>query len=278
MKMEKECHAICRIVKIKSYSELSAVNAHNNRLHYTDNADPTKKHLNKRLIGSSDIVHDLKKLYNEKNIVKLRKNGVLAVEMILAFSPDWIKDGKNYRADASEKVKSWVKASLNWAKNKFGDNVVSCIYHGDETSPHLHLVLAVSYLDEKRMCWKLSADHFFGSKAKLIELQTSCAQSVEALGLKRGVRGSKASHQTLKQFYSKLNKAAEVSISKGINGPSREPEAFAEWEDRFAQHLEEKTEQEELYLAEIEYWKTRYMHAVGQSPKPQLPKPRITRH
>lgn len=271
-------YSICRIVKIKSYSELSAVSAHNSRLHYTDNADPAKRHLNKCLVGSSDIVHDLKKLYQEKNIAKLRKNGVLAVEMILAFSHEWIKDGKNYRTDASEKVKSWVKASLHWAKNKFGDNVVSCTYHGDETSPHLHLVLGVSYHDEKRMCWKLSADHFFGSKAKLVELQTSCAQSVASLGLKRGVRGSKASHQTLKQFYSQVNKAAEVSISRGINPPDRAPQAFAEWEDLLAQNLEEKTEQEELFLAEIEYWKTRYMHAVGQSPKPQLPKPRITRH
>lgn len=270
--------AILRIEKIKSYSQLRAVSDHNHRHQATENADPAKRNVNKCLVGSSDIVRDLKGLYDAKGIEKLRKNGVLAIEMVLAFSPDWIKEGTGYRTDTRTMLSKWVKCCLAWAKSQFGDNVVNCVYHGDETSPHLHLVLGVSYRDEKRNRWKLSADHFFGSKSKLVALQTSHADAVKSLGLQRGVKGSKASHQTLKQFYNQLNKAAAVSLKRGIEQPDRTPEVFTDWQERLAENLEEQSERELLYLAEIEYWKTRYICAVGQPAKQETQKPRLSRH
>lgn len=269
--------AIMRIEKIKTYSQLRVVSDHNYRQRFTDNANPAKQHLNKCLIGSSDIVSDLKALYQDKSIHKLRKNGVLAVEMVLAFSPEWIKAGEGYRTDTKVMLSRWVKTCIAWARSTFGDNVVNCVYHGDETSPHLHLVLGVSYRDAKRNCWKLSADHFFGSKAKLSALQTSHATAVEPLGLQRGIKNSKASHQTLQQFYKQLNKAKEVSIQKQIEKPGRTPEAFAAWEERLAESLDEHTERELLYLAEAEYWKARYMCAVGKQPEQESILTRIKR-
>lgn len=134
-------YAIMRIEKIKTYSQLKYVSDHNNRHHYTDNADPKKRHLNKILLGSSDISQDLKLLYQKKDIKDLRKNGVLAVEMILSFSPERIKEASGYKRDANVFVNKWVQSSLNWLKTQFGDRVVNCIYHGDELTPHLHIVL-----------------------------------------------------------------------------------------------------------------------------------------
>lgn len=271
-------YAIMRIEKIKNYTQLRVVSDHNFRQRFTDNANPARQHLNKCLIGSSDIVSDLKALYQKRGIEKLRKNGVLAVEMVLAFSPEWIKEGAYYRANTKIMLTGWVKACVSWAKSQFGDNLINCVYHGDETSPHLHLVLGVSYLDEKKSCWKLSADHFFGSRAKLSSLQTSHANAVEPLGLQRGMKNSKASHQTLQQFYKQLNKAKELSIQKQIEQPGRTPQAFAAWEERIADSLDEHTEREHLYLAEAQYWKSRYMQAVGNQPEQEISRARIKRH
>lgn len=270
--------AIMRIEKIKSYSTLRVVSDHNHRHRHTENVNPAKRHVNKCLVGSTDIVSDLKALYERKGISKLRKNGVLAVEMVLAFSPEWLKEGKLYRTDAKVLLSRWVKACLAWARTTFGDNVVNCVYHGDETSPHLHLVIGVSYRDTKRNGWRLSADHFFGSRAKLSALQTSHANAVEPLGLDRGIRNSKASHQTLQQFYKQLNKAKEVSIQQQIEHPGRTPEAFAAWEERLAESLDEHTERESLYIAEAEYWKAQYMRAVGERPEQDSSIARIRRH
>lgn len=271
-------YSFCRIVKIKTYGQLKFKSQHNHRQCVVENADPTKQHLNKCLIGSTDIEADLKALYSAKGITKLRKNGVLAVEMILAFSPEWLREGSSYRKNAKKMLTEWVKTCITWAKCQFGDNVVSCVYHGDETSPHLHLVLGVSYHEPKKNIWKLSADHYFGSKAKLVNLQTSHALAVEHLGLKRGTRGSKASHLTLKQFYTQLNKAKEVSLERQIALPGRTPRAFAEWEEKLAQSLDEHTERESLYLAEAEYWKAQYMRAVGEHPEQKSGIVRTRRH
>lgn len=274
-------YAILRIEKIKHFSSLKMVSDHNHRHFYTDNADPTRRHLNRCLIGTSDIVHDVKQLYASKQIDKFRKNGVLAIELLLTFSPEWLKEPSGqYCADANARVKSWIQTCLIWAKKQFGDNVVNCVYHGDERTPHLHFVLGVSYWDKKRHCWRLSADRFFGTRAKLTALQSSHAQAVEPLGLQRGIQGSRASHQTLQQFYSQLNEAAKVSIAKGLPEPGRTPHAFAQWQSTIRElsdeYHTEQTEQEQLYLAEIEYWKTRYMYAVGK-PKPNQPA-RVTKH
>ena len=262
--------AILRIDKIHSVKQLVAVGKHNTREHYTSNVDPARKHLNRVLVGSKDIAGDLMRLYESWGVEKFRKNGVLAVEMILAFSPSWIKnDDGTYVQDAKQKVRVWTRACVTWAQAKFGENLVNCIYHGDETSPHLHLVLGVGYYDKKRNCQRLSADRFFGSRAKLSQLQTDHADAVAHLGLKRGMQGSKATHQTLKQFYREVHKAKVICAEVGLPSSEATPKAFTEWQRHIQQLSHERENEfaarEELYQAEISYWKALYCDALTQS-------------
>ena len=278
--MSAEPTVVCRIEKIKTIPELVAVGKHNTREHRTDKADPTRRHLNRILVGSSDIAGDVMQRYKGWGIEKFRKNGVIAVEMVLSFSPTWIK-GENgvYLPDAKLKVTDWVKACMNWAKNRFGENLVSCIYHGDETTPHLHLVLGVGYHDKKRDCMRLSADHFFGSKAKLSQLQTDHAEAVAHLGLKRGVQGSKVTHQTLQQFYREIHKAKIACKEADLPAPDPTPQAFTQWQKHIRQLSHEREEEfaarEELYLAEIAYWKSRCNDLLTQAYSPPATKPRL---
>ncbi len=261
---------VCRIEKIHTVPQLTAIGKHNTRVHNTDNADPNRRHLNRILVGSPDIADDLMKLYKSWGIEKFRRNGVLAVEMVLSFSPTWIKRGDGvYLPDARQKVTSWVKACITWAQSRFGENLISCIYHGDETTPHLHMVLGVGYHDKKRDCKRLSADRFFGSRAKLSQLQTDHAAAVAHLGLKRGMQGSKTKHQTLRQFYSEVNKAEVACRETNLTPPeTNTPQAFTQWQRHIQQLSNEREDEfearEELYLAEIAYWKSRYNDLLTQ--------------
>lgn len=273
--MSTEPTAICRLEKIHTVQQLAAVGKHNTRAHNTDNADPARRHLNRILVGSPDIAGDLLQRYKAWGIEKFRKNGVLAVEMVLSFSPTWIKaeDGV-YLHDAKQKVSGWVSACVKWAQSRFGENLVSCIYHGDETTPHLHLVLGVGYQDKKRNCKRLSADRYFGSRAKLSQLQTDHADAVAHLGLKRGMQGSKAKHQTLRQFYREVNKAEIACREADLPAPEPTPQAFTQWQRHIRQLSNEREDEfaarEELYLAEIAYWKSRYNDLLVQVNTPAV--------
>ena len=62
---------------------------------------------------------------------------------------------------------------------------------------------------------KLNAKHFTGGKKVLSQLQTDFAQDVgQRHGLERGIEGSQAKHQTVKEFYAQVNQPIkEVQLS-----------------------------------------------------------------
>ena len=62
---------------------------------------------------------------------------------------------------------------------------------------------------------KLNAKHFTGGKKVLSQLQTDFAKDVgQRHGLERGIEGSQAKHQTIKEFYAQVNQPIkEVQLS-----------------------------------------------------------------
>ena len=65
---------------------------------------------------------------------------------------------------------------------------------------------------------RLNAKNWLGGKAKLSKIQTDFAKDVgQPFGLDRGIKGSKARHTTVSQFYAAINAPApavpEVEIS-----------------------------------------------------------------
>ena len=89
------------------------------------------------------------------------------------------------------------------------DNVVGWSIHRDELAPHL-----VAYIVPLKD-GKLNAKHFTGGKKVLSQLQTDFAQDVgQRHGLERGIEGSQAKHQTVKEFYAQVNQPIkEVQLS-----------------------------------------------------------------
>jgi transcriptional regulator with XRE-family HTH domain len=90
-------------------------------------------------------------------------------------------------------------------------NIISTALHLDESTPHM-VVYAVPINANGR----LAAKDFLGGREKLSQLQTDFHQLVGVPnGLERGVKGSSASHQTVKRFYSNISNLAEPpSVSK----------------------------------------------------------------
>jgi len=190
--------AIMRMEKHKNFQTIKAASNHHYRKNLTLNANPKIK--NKRLIGSENIDQDVEKIINEK-CIKLRKNGIKALEFVCTASPDF------FELSDDADIQKFSDKALAWAQNEFGkENVVNAVLHLDETTPHLHLTVVPVDSTEKKKGAKvrLNADKWIGGKEKLSKLQDSFFESVKCFGLERGIKGSKAKHTKVKQYYNIL--------------------------------------------------------------------------
>lgn len=196
--------AICRTKKMKTKGNIGGQAAHVERTSETLNANSKIKNL--ILKGTGNMLVDYEARMCELNIPKIRKNAVLAVDFMLTASPDFFqKNGKRDR----EKTVEFIKAANNWLQKKWGDDLVSVTAHFDEKTPHIH-ALIIPAKDGK-----LNARHFFGGREKMSALQDDFYQAVSHLGLDRGLKNSKAEHQKIQKYYTKVNKIEEVT--SGLN-------------------------------------------------------------
>lgn len=229
--MHEEDFAILRTSKIKSVDQIRLAGEHLTRARSTLNANPNRTKFNRVLLGSSDPVAAFKKRIAEHGITTLRKNGVLAVELLLAFSPKWLSN--NDRTISAKRLSGWCNTCTDWLKTRYGANILSCVIHFDESSPHIHAIVVP--LTEKfnkksgRIKASLSARDMIGGSAKLIELQDSYANAVSHLGLKRGIKGSKATHTEVKDFYKFVAEGNRLAQKLHIEGPSSDPQLAAGW-------------------------------------------------
>ena len=196
--------AILRVKKLKTVRDVSRAGNHNMRCHENAarNADPERTHLNRTLIGTTQVLGDVLERYEEIG-KKPRKNGVLATEMVLSFSPEAIPpEGK--------KLDEWVKANKKFVSRLVGEeNIINMTLHLDETTPHLHVILVPVHTATKKGKPSVSHKHYFGDPqrekgkkhvSKLALLQTKYAAAMAPFGLSRGVKDSKAVHQSTKDF------------------------------------------------------------------------------
>lgn len=204
-----------RIKKLHSNSNVGGAISHHLRTRETDNADPelmknnwffpndyptdqngkTDKSVNADLQFRKDQQQKAMAMYKKRLPEKVRKNGVRAVEFMMTVSPE-VMQRKDFNAT------KYLNACSNWAREKFGkENIFFIAYHRDETTPHVSLLLTP--IDENG---KLNARKFFGGRDKMSALQDDFYNSVgKEFGLDRGIKGSKAKHQTIKSYYEKQN-------------------------------------------------------------------------
>ena len=209
-------YCIMRIKKLHTNANIGGAISHHLRTRETDNADPelmTKNFFLPNEYGrtpsghtdtskNADREYRLKQQsvamarYKKRLPERIRKNAVRAVEFMMTVSPE-VLQRKDFNSI------QYLNKCTDWAFSKFGnENVFFVAYHFDEKTPHVSLLLTP--IDENG---KLNARKFFGTREKLSALQDSFYEEVgKKFGLERGQRGSKAKHQSIKQYYSKINK------------------------------------------------------------------------
>lgn len=237
--------AILRTKKIKSLTHIRLLDGHLRRLHPTPNADPLRKKYNRVLLGSPDSYAAYKELLTKHNITTLRKNGVLAIELLLAFSPQWLMNPDGTKS--SQRLVDWIKTCTEWLKIKFGNKIITIMLHLDEQNPHIHAVIApIKHKTNPKTGHtraSLCARDITGGREKLRKLQDSYAEAVAHLGLRRGVIGSKAKHTEVQDFYKFIAEGNRIAQKLQIEGPANNPELAAGWLEKLSlieNKLEEK--------------------------------------
>mgnify|MGYP003346521361 CR=1 FL=1 len=91
---------------------------------------------------------------------------------------------------------------------------------------------------------KLNAKKYLGGRQKLSEFQTDFANKVASKhGLERGVMGSKANHQTIKEYYAAVSCTLDNSLEND-DYTIPEPRSFLQSKAEYAQDVKNELLQE----------------------------------
>ena len=238
--LEKTC---LEIKKISSFGTLTSKMNHNFRLRDVINADPDRMRFNEELVKDygEENLFELSSEEREKKIVsfkerfdqrieeldyykthKVRSNAVLAYEINLSYSPT-----------ANVPIEEWKVANYEWLKQTFNvapdkiNNVLSCVYHGDENNGHIHAIV-IPINSEGKLC----ARDFTGGWTKMVQYHDSYAKAMEQFNLTRSTKGSELEHNQVRKFYAEANKVLN-STPQPMPGESAQ-----EYFDRYREQLE----------------------------------------
>lgn len=185
--------------KYKDIKSIKGFEGHMIRTFNTPNADENKTLKNEIVIGNKDILKDVEG-YIEG--IKLRKNGVIARDLLLTASPQFFKN-KSYGF-----TKKWINSNIRFLQTHFGDNLRFAVVHLDETTPHIHALVIPKFENTRgKEKYKLSNSLYFDGREKLSEWQDLYSEHIksEFKELNRGIKGSKARHVKIKQYYTLVN-------------------------------------------------------------------------
>lgn len=235
--------AVCHVEKCSGGCSSKIEQEEERHNDYTPNADRKRKHLNfsVHLDSEQRIIFDKLRWSNlskqeridarlatqkaiqitDKNgrtytkTAKIRKDAVTHFNLILSGTHEPLdKLFQESRAMMENGVPTektpigkWAMDNYLWLAKKAGgaENIVTFCVHLDETTPHIQATICPMYDG------RLNSKKFVDGPKGLGRLQTEYAEKVsEKWGLERGVRGSKAKHQTLAEFYRRLEEASRT--------------------------------------------------------------------
>jgi hypothetical protein len=204
-------YAIARLKKLKR-GNISGSASHTARERETPNADPTQKNI--RFIGSLDPDERLEdlvlaKIEEHEQRRKIRTDAVYCVELLLSASPNYFRPDCPTNAGYYEpqKLDDWVEATHQWLADEYGDRIVRAELHLDEATPHIHAYFVP--IDEQG---QLRCNHFFDGRQKIHAFQDSYYDTMRLIGLERGIKGSKAKHQDIKDFYRIVEEGRDLEV------------------------------------------------------------------
>lgn len=212
-----------QFTKVKGTSD-TRMSDHIERKTIPSNADSTRTHLNRELIGEAGEVrnrdHAITERIQSAGIKrKITPTQVRAIRIMLSGThEDMMQVQQNGR------LNEWCNDNLQWLYKEFGrENTVSAVLHMDEHTPHIHATVIPIVMGERRKASqekqdgkkkyrkkstdtaRLCADDVL-TRDKMIAYHNSYSAVMEKYGLLRGERGSEARHVTTAQYYRNIQR------------------------------------------------------------------------
>lgn len=227
----KEQYAVCHLQRGSGND--SGMSCHierkdaNGKAYVPDNADSSRTHLNRELITFPDGVKNRTEAIQYRIdhaglLRKVAKNQCKAIRIILTGTHEQMM-----KLQDEGWLDKWMDANLKWLHETYGkENVVSCVLHMDEKTPHLHATIVPIVTSERQRRERegerkyntksgprLSADDVL-KRARLREYQDTYAAAMKPFGLKRGIVGSTAKHVATSTHYKQQMRQYEEDIAK----------------------------------------------------------------
>ena len=197
------------------------------KIYVPANANADRTHLNRELVRFPEGVPNRTEAVQHRIDTaglrrKVGKNQTKAIRIILTGTHEQMTKIAN-----DGRLNSWIDANLKWLRETFGEeNLVSCVLHMDEKTPHLHATVVPIVTGERirrkregekkyetKSGPRLSADDVM-RRTKLHEYQNSYAAAMKPFGLQRGIVGSTAKHQANSDYYRRQVIQYEEDIAK----------------------------------------------------------------
>ena len=191
-----------------------------------DNADRSRTRLNRELVSFPDGVRNRTEAiqYRIDHAGLTRKvagNQCKVIRIILTGTHEQMM-----KIQEEGRLDRWMEVNLKWLNETFGkENVVSCVLHMDEKTPHLHATIVPIVTAERQRRERkgekkyntksgprLSADDVL-KRAKLREYRNTYAAAMSEFGLKRGIVGSTARHIATSTHYRQQMQQLEENIA-----------------------------------------------------------------
>ena len=190
------------------------------------NADSTRTHLNREILSFPDGIKDRNgaiknRLANAGLKRKIGKNQPTHLCIILSGSHDQMM-----KIQQEGRLSEWINANIRWLEDTFGkENLVSCVLHMDEKTPHLHATIIPIVTTERKRRERegqkkyrttkggprLSADDVM-HRSMLTKYQDSYGKAMKGFGLERGVVGSIAKHVSNSDYYKQKMESIQENI------------------------------------------------------------------
>lgn len=163
--------AFLRIKKLKGGGIITVAARHNRRVIQAENGamgsiDPTRSGMNETLQGpltADDVGQLARDMMAAAGVGKLRKDAVMALEIIFSLPPDHHLDDRSYFTDCA----AWVGDYFGGAQN-----ILSVDIHRDEAAPHCHVLLLPLF--DNRM----GGSNLLGGKQKFLLMQKHFHENV----------------------------------------------------------------------------------------------------
>ena len=187
-----------------------------------ENIDPARIALNEALVGTGDVVEDVRMRLAAVGL-EPKAGQVVARELLVSASHTYFAGPGQTGRDGDwdqDRLAAWKTETVAFLREEFGANLVTMTLHLDEAVPHAHVWVTTAVKVEKKgrgrprkdgtkvapvMGWTLNHDKVLGSgKDAFSERQDRYANAMAPLGLQRGQRHSKAHHQPIREFYAEL--------------------------------------------------------------------------